>query len=482
MNRTILNTLNCAAVVMTLCTAAIAPQALAQNPQPRSRQDSADQLLYRRAFEVALWAMPAADTFAAREAVKRDLHGKPNDVAIDTKPLNSDAHLIAVQTQTPYLQGALDLRDGPIVVEIPAATSESHLYGTICDAWQRPLDGIDVGKDGWDEGKGAKYLLLPPDYKGDVPAGYKTMPSRTYLQNFLIRSISTAGWNAALEYAYTMKVYPLAQAANPGKTTFLDMSGIVYRAAPVFDAGYFNLIDMVVQEEPVNDYDKTMLGMAAYVGIEKGKPFKPDTHTVQILERAAKDAQEYLIQISNGVAWVPVDGQPGWTRLNLHREDIAKGRLYVYENADGMIDYQRRAAIDYWAYVMPADLGSGTMYNVAFVDAKGRPIESTKNYRLRMPKDFPALNFWSVFAYDARTRTFIANSMKGRQLSSLDKLVKNPDGSIDIYIGPTAPKGLESNWIGTIPGIDVFMGLRTYGPEKAVLDGTYKIPRFELMK
>ena len=348
--------------------------------------------------------------------------------------------------------------------------------------WQRPLEEIDIGKDGWDKGKGAKYLLLPPGYQGDVPAGYKTMRSGTYLQNFLIRSISTAGWNAAVEYAYTMKVYPLAQASNPGKTTFLDISGTVFRGAPAFDAGDFNLINVVVQEEPVNDYDKTMLGMAAYIGIEKGKPFKPDAHTVQILKRAAKDAQEYLIRISNGVGLVPAEGQPGWTRLNLHKEDIAKDRLYVYENADGMIDYQRRAAIDYWAYVMPAVLGSGTMYYAAFVDAEGRPIESTKNYRLRMPKDFPARNFWSVFAYDGHTRTFIANSMKGRQISSRDELVKNPDGSIDIHIGPTAPKGLESNWIETIPGIELFIGLRTYGPEKAVLDGTYKIPRFELMK
>jgi hypothetical protein len=308
------------------------------------------------------------------------------------------------------------------------------------------------------------------------------MHSRTYLQNFLIRSISAAGWSAAVEYAYTMKVYPLAQASNPDKTTFLDMSGKVYRAVPEFDAGYFDLVNMVVQEEPVNDYDKTVLGMVAYVGIEKGKLFKPDAHTVQILERAAKDAQEYLIRISNGVALVPAEGQPGWTRFNLHKEDVAKGRLYIYENADEMIDYQRRAAIDYWAYVMPAVLGSGTMYNAAFVDAEGGPIQSAKDYRLRMPKDFPARDFWSVFAYDGRTRTFIANSMKGRQLSSLDKLVRNPDGSTDIYIGPTAPKDLESNWIETIPGIEVFMGLRTYGPEKAVLDGTYKIPRFELMK
>jgi hypothetical protein len=482
MRSTIVNTLRSGAVVMTLCTAAIVPQALAQNPQAPGRQDSADQLFYRRAFEVALWAMPAANSFVTREAVKRDLHGKPNDVAINTKPLNSDADVIALQTETPYLQGALDLRDGPIVVEIPAATSETHLYGTICDAWQRPLDGIDVGKGGWDEGRGAKYLLLPPDYKDDVPAGYKAMRSRTYLQNFLIRSISTAGWDAAVKYAYTMKVYPVAQASNPRKTTFLDVSGTIYRAAPDFNAGYFYLVNMVVQEEPVNDYDKTMLGMAAYIGIEKGKPFKPDGHTVQILERAAKDAQEYLIKISNGVALVPAEGQPGWTRFNLHKEDIAKDRLYVYENADGMIDYQRRAAIDYWAYVMPAVLGSGTMYNAAFVDSEGHPIESTKNYRLRIPKDFPAREFWSVFAYDGRTRTFIANRMKGRQLSSLGKLVKNPDESTDIYIGPTAPKGLESNWIQTIPGISLFIGVRTYGPEKPLLDGTYKIPRFEPMK
>jgi hypothetical protein len=113
------------------------------------------------------------------------------------------------------------------------------------------------------------------------------MRSCTFLQNFLIRSISTAGWNAAVEYAYTMKVYPLAQATNPGKTTFLKMSDTVYRAAPVFDAEYFDLINMLVQEEPVNDYDKTMLGMAAYIGIEKGKPFKPDAHALEILERAA---------------------------------------------------------------------------------------------------------------------------------------------------------------------------------------------------
>jgi hypothetical protein len=132
--------------------------------------------------------------------------------------------------------------------------------------------------------------------------------------------------------------------------------------------------------------------------------------------RAAKDAQNYIIQMSNGVSWIPAEGQSGWTRFNLFKEDIAKGRRYVYENDNGVIDYQRRAAIDYWAYCMPAVLGSGTMYNVAHVDADDNPIDSSKAYRVRIPKDFPARNFWSVFAYDSRTRTFMANNTKGRHL------------------------------------------------------------------
>ena len=441
-----------------------------------------DQLYYHRAFELALWAMPATDSFATREAVSRDLKGKANDIAINTMPMDSNIHLVALQTQTPYLQGAIDLKSGPIVVEVPKATGESHLYGVISDAWQRPLEDIDIGLDGWDKGEGAKYLILPPNYDNALPQDYKVMRSQTFLQNFLIRSISTAGWDAAVEYGKTLKIYPLSSSENPGKTRFLDMSSQPYRAAPAFDADYFELVNMVIQEEPINSYDKNMLGVALYIGIEKSKPFTPTKHQLQILEQVAKDVQNYLIEISNGISWVPAEGQPGWTQFNLFPEDIKQGKRYIYENKNGAIDYQRRAAITYWAYCMPAILGSGTMYNVAMVDANEQPIDSSKNYRITMPEDFPARNFWSVFAYDSHTRTFIANGTKGRHLSSNDDLVKNSDGSIDIYIGPKKPKGKDSNWIETIPGSEIFIGLRTYGPEESVLKGKYKIPRFELTK
>ena len=254
------------------------------------------------------------------------------------------------------------------------------------------------------------------------------------------------------------------------------------RAAPAFGRGYFDLVDMVVQAEPVNGYDKTMLGMAAYIGIERGKPFEPDVRTSEILERAARDAQEFIIRMSDGVSWVPAETQPGWTRFNLLPGDIEQGRRYVYQNDNGMIDYQRRAAIEIYAYCTPAVLGSGTMYNVAMVDVNDDPIDSSTDNRIRIPEDFPPRSFWSVFAYDSHTRTFIDNAMKGRHLSSFDDLVRNADGSRDVYIGPTAPAGLESNGIETRPGSTVFIGRRTYGPEQSALEGTYKMPRFEPRK
>ena len=107
-----------------------------ENEQKQELDDVSieNKLLYSRAFEVALWALPVTESFSARIAVVRDLGGEPNDIVINTKPMDSDIHLIALQSQTPYLQGAIDLTDGPIVVDIPKATSISHLYGVIVDA------------------------------------------------------------------------------------------------------------------------------------------------------------------------------------------------------------------------------------------------------------------------------------------------------------------------------------------------------------
>ena len=56
---------------------------------------------------------------------------------------------------------------------------------------------------------------------------------------------------------------------------------------------------------------------------------------------------------------------------------------------------------------------------------------------------------------------------------------KNADGSVDLYIGPKAPAGQESNWLYTPPGKAWFPWFRFYGPEKAFFDKAWKLPDIE---
>ena len=58
-------------------------------------------------------------------------------------------------------------------------------------------------------------------------------------------------------------------------------------------------------------------------------------------------------------------------------------------------------------------------------------------------------------------------------------LRKNADGSVDIYFGPKAPAGKESNWVPTSAGGQFEVLFRLYGPEKPFFDKTWRLPDIE---
>lgn len=60
-------------------------------------------------------------------------------------------------------------------------------------------------------------------------------------------------------------------------------------------------------------------------------------------------------------------------------------------------------------------------------------------------------------------------------------LAVNADGSVDLYVGPEAPTGMESNWIPT-QGKRPFPVMRMYGPDEAFWDKSFKLPDPELVK
>ena len=126
--------------------------------------------------------------------------------------------------------------------------------------------------------------------------------------------------------------------------------------------------------------------------------------------------------------------------------------------------------------------GVGSQYAGASTDSAGDPFDGAKTYRLNIPADMPAKNFWSVVVYDTQTRSELQTTqpLPGKN-STRDDLAVNPDGSVDIYFGPTAPSGHDTNWIETVPGKSWFTYLRLYGPLDPWFDKTWRPGEVELL-
>ena len=125
----------------------------------------------------------------------------------------------------------------------------------------------------------------------------------------------------------------------------------------------------------------------------------------------------------------------------------------------------------------------GSQYAFSTADSAGRPFDGAKNYRLNIPKNVPAKDFWSVVLYDPQTRSELQTSQPfPSRNNKRDQLIANADGSIDLYFGPRAPAGKEANWIQTVPGKGWFTILRLYGPLDPWFDKTWKPGEIEVVK
>jgi hypothetical protein len=120
--------------------------------------------------------------------------------------------------------------------------------------------------------------------------------------------------------------------------------------------------------------------------------------------------------------------------------------------------------------------GVGQAYLATYRSKDGHAFDGAKTYRLRVPPNAPAKNFWSVTLYDLDTRTFIDNKEEIADRSSRMDLRKNDDGSVDLYFGPKAPAGFEKNWIPTLPGKAWFTYFRLYGPTEPYFDKSWPLP------
>jgi len=366
---------------------------------------------------------------------------------------------------------------GPMVLEIPPA-DDGVIHGTIMDAWHLPLE--DVGPAGVDKGKGGKYLILPPDPQGAAPKGYIALPSANYQGYALLRSILRSGSDAdvakAVDYAKCIKLYPLSQAANPPATTFVDAINSVYDSTIPYDLRFFQSLDRIVQTEPWLPRDKLMIDMLKSIGIEKGKPFSPDAKSQVILNSAAREAHALLESRYEGIFTPPYFDISRWALPALPD--------YLKASQDGFSDpdeypVDSRGLIFTFAFFTPKHLGEGQFYLMTVKDKNGQSFDGSKNYRLTVPADAPVRQYWSATVYDRATHGLIRDMPRSGRGSQSQGLQKNTDGSVDIYFGPKAPPGKESNWVPTNPSGQFEVLFRFYGPDQPLFDKMWKLPDIE---
>ena len=432
-----------------------------------------DHLDFLRAVEVFLSCVPAASLEAMRMGMEEVGVTACHQVGIMDHLLDSTPLFLTGNTDTVYVSGILDLeRDGPTVVEVPPGCGPT----TVNDAWFRFI--TDMGRPGPDRGAGGKYLILPVGYDGPVPDGYFVSRSPSRMNWLIMRGLLVDGLPDAptRNFREGLRVYPLSQADAAPTMEFISLSEREFNTIHANDVSFFQELNDVVQREPLGVIDPETRGLLASIGIIKGTAFAPDDRMRALLTEAAavangtaraiafktRDPEAYLYSnsrwktgfVGNDYRWLRDDGMGG---RNL--------------DARTMFFYLATVNTPAMALRMP---GVGSQYALTEHDSLGEYLDGAKTYQLTLPADVPAKDFWSVVVYDPQTRSELQTSQPyPSRNSTRDALTENPDGSITLTFGPTAPEEDPGNWIQTTPGKNWFTLLRLYGPLEPWFEKTW---------
>jgi len=435
------------------------------------------EMALQRTSQLVLWAMPMMNFYTLYPAMLSNQKMTENDVFFSLCDGYDGVYpYMTANVTTPYTIGMSDLSvTGPLVLDLPAGA----IYGVVDNAWMQPIKEIN--------GKPGKLLLVgpgqdyPKDFKGEI------IQSDTFLVLYFYRALGTG--DEAKKLRTEVQVYKLSDAANPPKTNFVKYSPkpgdkVALNTQPR-DIKFWELVNEYVQKEPMADRDRFFYAWLKDLGIEKGKPFNPTAEQKEIL----------LEGLKVGMAMAQA------TSFNKTREMFPTslyGKDTGFEDAmAGMnpkIDmptysqFNQRASYGFEATTTSAGMvsrvaGKGSAYLGSYYDADDNALMGGNNYKVHIAPNPPAANFWSITVYDIKNRLIIRNETKRSGRSSrTEGLIKNADGSVDIYFGPEAPKGKENNWIQTNKGESFFIYLRLYGPEKAYFDQTFPMTKIEKIK
>jgi hypothetical protein len=447
-------------------------------PDAATVQLAYDQIDLARGIETFMKGMPATSVLAACKGIASIGVGENKGVGITEDLMDARSLFLTPNTTTPYVFACLNLKDGPMVVEAPPG-----VLGPVDDAYFRWV--TDIGFTGPDQGRGGRYLFLPPGYDGTVPfAGFHIIrPETNRLLVFFRAFVKDGDIKAAVDGVKAgTKVYPLAAAAKPPETVFVNTSGKQFNTISGNALEFYSELNEVVQNEPADFVGPETVGLFAAVGIRKGQPFAPDGRMTKILTDAVAianaGARSFLWAPRNKRVFLYPDRQ--WIN------PFVGGSYLFRDGAELMLD--ARATFFYYATgitpaMADAQPGTGSAYAGVFRDKDGNFLDGGKTYTITLPAPVPVNNFWSFTVYDNQTRSLLETDQKTAGVDSLSKELKlNDDGSATVWFGPAAPQGQQGNWVQTMPGKGWNALLRLYGPLQPWFDKSWKPGDFEEVK
>jgi hypothetical protein len=441
-------------------------------PSRESVETLFDAMDFQRATQAYIWALPIVSTAEWQAVHEEQFDAQDGDIVV-YKTTEEKFGILTANATTPYVIAFNDLgRTGPLVIDVPAGPTG----GLVDDFWQRPV--IDLGLAGPDKGKGGKYLILGPGQAkpNGVEVDY-VYESGTMNILYGIR-ILTPDPVESKRLLDQFKAYPASNPDKLQKYATVDEEWFQYQPRGL---KYWERLHAILQREPVAERDRFMVTSLKFLGIEKGKPFKPDSRQKEILEEAVL-VGEAMAQANSFESRFP----------GVRYRDDASWEYVIFLDPDQRVgefeQMDERAAYTYEAMTTSAGMttktpGVGSAYLGGYRDSDGDWLDGSKNYKLTIPPNAPMKQFWSITVYSQATRCLINNGTGRADRSSRHDLVKNADGSIDLYFGSgDAPKGMENNFVKTIAGEGFFVYFRLYAPLEPYFEKSWQLPDIEKVK
>jgi hypothetical protein len=434
-----------------------------------------DEMFYQRAIFAYQMTLPALNIIGIRDGSEATFGKGYNILPIWKDRMDARAWIPTPNADVIYSMSYLDLKEtGPLVVAAPR-----DVIGMFTDFFQRTI--TDVGAIGPDRARGGLYLLLPPDYDGEVPKGYFAFKSRTYNVFLFFRTIMAKGDNGpdprpAVALAEQTRVYPLwAMEKDVKPMQFPNGSGRNINMMYPVDNTYWTKLKAFVDYEPTSAIDPELSGVLASIGIVKGRAFNPTAKQQELLQKAVETAPKMIMALRQL-------GRPDGRNLyykDRHYQNTWAGATSEWLQ-DSYLDVDQRMSYFQVAYASaPAmvmrTLDAGSKYPFTTQDADGDFLNGSNAYKLHLPRNPPAKLFWAVTAYNITDGTMVEAPQLMPSINGFNKVATNNDGSVDLWFAPEKLAGApDSNWIQTVSRRNFLVALRLYGTGVEFFDQTWK--------